>query len=45
MANIRNAMSRRDHFNPTLELYANDTNIFEVMAILEALTIYGEVLA
>jgi len=45
MADVRDAMSRRGDFNPTPEHYANDTNIFEVLAVLEALTVEGEVLA
>ncbi len=45
VADVRNAMSRRGDFNPTPEHYANATNIFEGLAVLEALTIEGEVLA
>ena len=45
MAEVRDAMSRRGDFYPSPEHYADESGIFEVMAVLEALTIEGEVLA
>lgn len=45
VADVRDAMSRRGDFGPIPEHYSNDTNIFEVLAVLEALTVEGEVLA
>lgn len=45
MADVRHAMSRRGDFGPNPENYANEINAFQVMVVLEALTIEGEVLA
>jgi hypothetical protein len=44
MADIRGAMSRRADFDPSPGRYATDMDSFEVSAVLEALTIDGEVL-
>lgn len=44
LTDVRGAMSRRGDFDPVPAHYANDTNIFEVLAALEALTIEDEVL-
>ena len=43
-ADVREAMSRRGEFDPTPERYA-DLGNFEVLAVLEALRVEGEVLA
>ena len=45
VADVRDAMSRRGDFDPDPERYANETSTFEVLAVLEALTVEGEVLA
>jgi hypothetical protein len=45
MADVRSAMSRRDDFDPTPDHYANEASAFESLAVLEALTVEGEVLA
>jgi hypothetical protein len=45
MAELRDAMSRRGDFDPSSERYANETDYFEVLAVLEALVVEGEVLA
>ena len=45
LADVRAAMSRRDDFDPAPEHYADQTRTFEVLAVLEALTVEGEVLA
>lgn len=45
VADVRDAMSRRDDFDPVPEHYANEAGIFEAQAVLEALTIEEEVLA
>lgn len=45
MADVRDAMSRRGDFAPKPEYYANQTNYFEVLAVLEALTTEDGVLA
>lgn len=44
MADVRAAMSRNDDFDPIPETYAGGEAVFEVSAILEALTIEDEVL-
>lgn len=44
MAEVRNAMSRRGDLDPSPEQYANENDYVEVMAVLEALLIEGEVL-
>ena len=45
LASVRDAMSRRGDFDPSPEEYADEANYFEVLAVLEALTVEGEVLA
>lgn len=45
MADVRSTTSRRGDFDPSPESYANDTNFFEVLAVLEALAVEDEVLA
>jgi hypothetical protein len=45
MADVRDAMSRRGDFDPSAECYATETNRFEILAVLEALEMDGEVLA
>lgn len=45
LADVRDAVSRRGDFDSVPAHYANDTNIFEVLAALEALTIEDEVLS
>lgn len=45
LADVREAMSQRDDFAPAPEQYASKPDFFEVLAVLEALTIEGEVLA
>ncbi|MDP9410789.1 MAG: hypothetical protein M3R38_10910 [Actinomycetota bacterium] len=45
MAGVRDAMSRRGDFDPSPARYADEVNHFEVLAVLEALTIEDEVLA
>ena len=45
MADVRDAMNRRADFDPSPEHYASETNYFEILAVLEALTIDDEVLA
>lgn len=45
LADVRGAMSRRADFDPSPEHYANETRTFEVLAVLEALTVEDEVLA
>lgn len=45
MADVRGEMSRRADFDPSPERYANEASAFEVVAVLEALTVEGEVLA
>jgi len=45
MADVRSAMSRRGDFGPSPEQYADEAQYFEVLAVLEALTVEGEVLA
>lgn len=44
MASVRDAMSRRGDFDPAPGHYANESNVFEILAALEALTIEDEVL-
>ncbi len=44
MADVRDAMSRRGDFDPSPERYT-DLGNFEVLAVLEALRVEGEVLA
>jgi hypothetical protein len=44
MADVRTAMSRRGDFDPSPEHYANEASAFEVLAVLEALDVEGEVL-
>jgi hypothetical protein len=45
MADVRAAMSRHGDFDPVPEHYSNDTNIFEILAVLEALAVEGEILS
>ncbi len=45
LADVREAMSRCDGFAPAPEQYASESNFFEVLAAMEALTVEGEVLA
>jgi hypothetical protein len=45
MADVRDAMSRCGDFDPAPERYTNEMNFFEVLAVLEALMVEGEVLA
>ena len=45
VAEVRDGMSRHGDFDPLPEHYSNDTNIFEVLVVLEALTVEGEVLS
>ncbi len=45
MAAVRDAMSRRNDFEPSPEHYVSEANYFEVVAALEALAIEDEVLA
>ncbi len=45
MADVREAMSRRGDFSPSPERYADEAGSFEVLAVLEALTLEDEVLA
>ena len=45
IADVRGAMSRRGDFDPSPDHYANEANAFEILAVLEALTVEGEVLA
>ena len=44
MADVRDAMSRRGDFDPSPEDYANEASAFEVLAVLEAVEVEGEVL-
>ena len=44
MADVRRAMSRRGDFDPSPEHYANEASAFEVLTVLEALEVEGEVL-
>jgi hypothetical protein len=44
VADVRDAMSRRGDFDLSPEQYADETNIFEALAVLEALTIDNEIL-
>jgi hypothetical protein len=45
MADVRSALSLRGDFDPSPEHYANEASAFEVLAVLEALTVEDEVLA
>ncbi len=45
LADVREAMSRRGDFDPSVESYANQSNFFEVLAALEALEVEGVALA
>lgn len=45
MADVRTAMSRRGDFDPSPEHYADEAGAFEVLTVLESLTVEGEVLA
>ncbi len=45
IADVRGTMSRRGDFDPDPKNYANASNFFEVLAVLEALEVEGEVLA
>lgn len=45
MAEVRSALSFRGDFDPSPEHYANEASAFEVLAVLEALTVEDEVLA
>ena len=45
MAEVRSTMSRCGDFDPSPEHYAEESGAFEVLAVLEALTVEGEVLA
>jgi hypothetical protein len=45
LGDVRDAMSRRDDFDPSPEEYADEANYFEVLAVLEALAVEDEVLA
>jgi hypothetical protein len=45
LADVRAAMSRRGDFDPTPETYASGEAVFEIMAVLEALEVDGEVLS
>lgn len=47
MADVRDTMSRRGDFYPSPERYVNalDVSAFEVLVVLEALTIEDEILA
>ncbi len=45
MADVRGTMSRRADFDPSPEHYANDASAFEILAVLQALEVEGEVLA
>lgn len=45
LAEVRGAMNRRGDFDPAPEDYARESDIFEALAALEALTVEGEVLA
>lgn len=44
MADVRSAASRRGDVEPYPEHYTGDTDVFEVLAVLEALTIEDEIL-
>jgi hypothetical protein len=44
MADVRDAMSRRGDFDPTPGRYVCETHDVEVIAVLEALIVEGEVL-
>ena len=45
LADVRAAMSRGGDHDPSPEHYASEAHIFEVLAVLEALAVEGEVLA
>ena len=45
VADVRSTMSRRGDFDPSPEHYANEASAFEVLTVLEALTIEDEALA
>ena len=45
LADVRDAMNRRGDFDPNPTDYADESDVFEVLAALEALTVEGEVLA
>jgi hypothetical protein len=44
VADMRSTMSRRGDFDPSPEHYANEASAFEVLTVLEALVVEGEVL-
>ena len=45
LADVRSLIDRHGDFDPDPADYAEESDIFEVLAALEALTIEGEVLA
>jgi hypothetical protein len=45
LAEVRDAMNRCGDFEPAPGDYAQESSVFEVLAVLEALTIEDEVLA
>lgn len=45
LADVRDAMNRHGDFDPDPGGYAGESDVFEVLAALEALTVEGKVLA
>ncbi len=45
VADVRDAMNRRGDFTPSVDHYADNASYFEVLAVLEALTVEDKVLA